>query len=109
MLYHGVRRTASGSIYRLGLALLDREKPDRCILRGDEWIFGPEELYEREGDVPNVTFPCGTTLAPDGDTLRMYYGAADTCMGLATASLRELLAWLDKHGSVPRYFVRSAS
>ena len=53
MLYHGVRRTASGSIYRLGLALLDREKPERVILRGDEWIFGPEERYEREGDVPN--------------------------------------------------------
>lgn len=101
MLYHGVRRTASGSIYRLGLALLDLEHPERCLLRGDSWLFGPEEPYERDGDVPNVAFPCGTTLADDGDTLRMYYGGADTCMAMATASVRGLLRWLDEHGSAP--------
>jgi predicted GH43/DUF377 family glycosyl hydrolase len=97
MLYHGVRRTASGSIYRLGVALMDLDHPERCILRGDSWIFGPEEHYEREGDVPNVTFPCGVTLAKDGDTLRMYYGAADTCIALATGSLKHILGWLDTH------------
>lgn len=101
MLYHGVRRTASGSIYRLGLALLDLEHPERCLLRGDSWLFGPEEPYERDGDVPNVAFPCGTTLADDGDTLRMYYGGADTCMAMATGSVRGLLRWLDEHGSAP--------
>lgn len=98
MLYHGVRQTASGSIYRLGVALLDRGQPDRCLLRGDSWIFGPEAPYEREGDVPNVAFPCGYTLDPDGDTLSLYYGAADTSVALATASVRELLSWLDEHG-----------
>ena len=46
MLYHGVRHNASGALYRLGLALFDLEHPDRCLLRGDEWIFGPEaSLY----------------------------------------------------------------
>jgi predicted GH43/DUF377 family glycosyl hydrolase len=99
MLYHGVRRTASGSIYRLGVALLDLEHPERCLLRGDSWIFGPEERYEREGDVPNVTFPCGITLADDGDTLHLYYGAADTSMALATGSVKALLRWLDEHAS----------
>jgi predicted GH43/DUF377 family glycosyl hydrolase len=99
MIYHGVRRTASGSLYRLGLALLDLEDPERCLLRGDSWIFGPETAYEKNGDVGNVAFPCGTTLADDGDTLRIYYGAADTCIALATASLRELLGWLDDNGS----------
>ena len=98
MLYHGVRQTASGSIYRLGVALLDLERPDRCLLRGDSWIFGPEAPYEREGDVANVAFPCGYTLAPDGDTLHLYYGAADTSVALATASVRQLLGWLDAHG-----------
>ena len=98
MLYHGVRQTASGSIYRLGVALLDLERPDRCLLRGDSWIFGPEAPYEREGDVANVAFPCGYTLAPDGDTLHLYYGAADTSVALATASVRQLLGWLDEHG-----------
>ncbi len=99
MLYHGVRNTASGSLYRIGLALFDRDKPDQCQLRGDEWIFGPEEEYERRGDVDNVTFPCGYTIGPDGDSINVYYGAADTCLALATGSIRELLQWLDQHGS----------
>jgi predicted GH43/DUF377 family glycosyl hydrolase len=98
MLYHGVRQTASGSIYRLGVALLDLHQPDRCLLRGDSWIFGPEAPYEREGDVSNVAFPCGYTLGADGDTLNLYYGAADTSVALATGSIRQLLAWLDEHG-----------
>jgi predicted GH43/DUF377 family glycosyl hydrolase len=100
MLYHGVRHTASGSIYRLGVALVDLAKPEQLLLRGNSWIFGPEAPYERSGDVPNVAFPCGTTLADDGDTLNIYYGAADTSVALATASVRNLLRWLDEHASV---------
>jgi predicted GH43/DUF377 family glycosyl hydrolase len=94
MLYHGVRSTAAGCLYRLGVALLDHDRPDQCLARGDSWIFGPEATYEREGDVDNVTFPCGCTLGEDGDTIRLYYGAADTCVALATGSLRQILAWL---------------
>lgn len=101
LLYHGVRQTASGSIYRLGVALLDLDRPELCILRGDAWIFGPEANYEREGDVANVAFPCGYTLDPDGDTLNVYYGAADTSIALARGSVRELLSWLDEHGTPP--------
>ena len=98
MIYHGVRQTPSGSLYRLGLALFDRETPERCLRRGDMWIFGPEEPYEREGDVGNVVFPCGYTVAPDGDTVNLYYGAADTCMALATGSIRRMLDWLERTG-----------
>jgi predicted GH43/DUF377 family glycosyl hydrolase len=101
MLYHGVRHTASGALYRLGLALFDAVHPDQCLLRGDEWIFGPEAPYECVGDVGHVAFPCGTTLGADGDTLSVYYGAADTSIALATASVGELLRWLDLHGSPP--------
>jgi predicted GH43/DUF377 family glycosyl hydrolase len=99
MLYHGVRATAAGSLYRLGVALFDLENPARLLLRGDEWIFGPETEYETHGDVANVTFPCGTTVGPDGDTLNLYYGAADTCIAMAQGSIREILAWLDEHGN----------
>jgi len=98
LLYHGVRETASGSLYRLGMCLLDLDRPEVCLVRGDTWIFGPEEMYEREGDVDNVVFPCGYTLGTDGDTLNVYYGAADTCIALATASVRALLEWLGRHG-----------
>jgi predicted GH43/DUF377 family glycosyl hydrolase len=99
VIYHGVRNTAAGSIYRLGLALFNLHAPEHCLMRGDEWIFGPQETYEQRGDVDNVVFPCGYTLATDGDTLRIYYGAADTSIGLATASLRAMLEWLEKHKS----------
>ena len=97
MLYHGVRRTASGSLYRVGVALLDREHPERCLQRGAEWIFGPEAPFELHGDVGNVVFPCGTTLGADGDTLFVYYGAADSTIGLAVGSVGELLDWLATH------------
>jgi predicted GH43/DUF377 family glycosyl hydrolase len=98
VIYHGVRTTCAGCIYRLGLALFDLEAPERCLLRGNEWVFGPEEPYELLGDVGNVVFPCGQTVAPDGDTINLYYGAADTSMALATGSLRGILDWLGKHG-----------
>ena len=98
MLYHGVRQTAGGCLYRLGLALFALDEPARCLLRGDSWIFGPEAPYERGGDVSNVTFPCGYTLGADGDTIDLYYGAADTSIALASGSVRQLLRWLDQHG-----------
>jgi predicted GH43/DUF377 family glycosyl hydrolase len=94
VIYHGVRQNAAGSIYRLGIALFDLNTPERCLKRSDEWIFGPEEPYERRGDVDHVIFPCGYTIAPDGDTIHLYYGAADTSIALATGSVRALLEWL---------------
>ncbi|MDR7482905.1 MAG: glycosidase [Armatimonadota bacterium] len=101
MLYHGVRQTASGAIYRLGLALFDRAQPERCLLRSQQWIFGPQAPYERFGDVGNVVFPCGYTLEADGDTLNLYYGGADSCVALAQGSLRAMLDWLERHGVPP--------
>lgn len=94
VIYHGVRQTAAGSLYRLGIALFDLNAPERCLKRSDEWIFGPEAHYEQHGDVGYVVFPCGCTIAPDGDTLSLYYGAADSSIALATGSLRGLLDWL---------------
>ena len=98
VIYHGVKQTAAGSLYRLGLALFDLHTPERCLKRGSEWIFGPEASYEQRGDVDNVVFPCGYTLAPDGDTLQLYYGAADSSIAMATGSVRALLEWLEEHG-----------
>jgi predicted GH43/DUF377 family glycosyl hydrolase len=104
VVYHGVRQTCAGCIYRLGLALFDLEAPEVCLSRGDEWIFGAETDYELVGDVGNVVFPCGHVVQPDGDTLRLYYGAADHCIALATTSINRLLNWLESHGHhyVPR-------
>jgi predicted GH43/DUF377 family glycosyl hydrolase len=94
IIYHGVRMTPAGCLYRLGLALVDLEDPVKLIRRGDEWIFGPGEPYERVGDVGDVVFPCGVIVEADKETVRLYYGAADTSIALATGKLSELLDWL---------------
>jgi predicted GH43/DUF377 family glycosyl hydrolase len=96
LLYHGVRNTAGGCLYRLGLALLDLEDPSKVLRRSDEWIFAPETPYERQGDVGGVVFPCGWILDKPSGVIRLYYGGADTCLALATARLDDLLAYLEQ-------------
>ena len=89
ILYHGVKHTCFGSIYRQGLALLDLEDPTKVISRTQEWVFSPQELWERTGDVGNVVFSCGWTLS--GDEVRLYYAGADSCMAVAVAPLSDVL------------------
>lgn len=91
IIYHGVRMTASGSLYRVGLALLDLDEPWKIRKRCDQWVFGPQEAYERVGDVPGVTFPTGVVYDSETDELIMYYGAADSSVCLATAKLQDLV------------------
>jgi predicted GH43/DUF377 family glycosyl hydrolase len=99
MLYHGVRTHAAGSTYRLSLALFDLGDPSKCLIRAQTWMFAPEESYEIIGDVGYAVFPCGYTVAPDGDTINFYYGGADSCICLATGSIQQMLNWLDKDGT----------
>jgi predicted GH43/DUF377 family glycosyl hydrolase len=94
IMYHGVRTTAGGCLYRLGLALLDLDDPRRVLRRSDEWVFAPETPYERQGDVNGVVFPCGWILDKPMDVIRLYYGGADTCLALATAQLSDVLDYL---------------
>ena len=91
-MYHGVHNTGDGPIYRVGFALLDLEDPTIILRRCDEWTFGPVERYEREGDVDKVIFPCGWVVDAERDEILLYYGAADTTIGLATARLSEVMA-----------------
>ncbi len=99
IIYHGVRHTASGALYRMGLALLDLDDPRIVVARGDDWVFGPSADYEVMGDVPNVVFSCGTVVDPVSGQMQMYYGAADTSIGLATANVSDLLDWLRSRGT----------
>jgi beta-1,4-mannooligosaccharide/beta-1,4-mannosyl-N-acetylglucosamine phosphorylase len=94
IVYHGVRETPAGALYRMGLALLDIDDPRRVLRRSDEWVVGPQAIYEVTGDIPNVVFPCGAVLDDEAGELRLYYGAADTCVGLLTAKMSEVLDWL---------------
>lgn len=92
IVYHGVRDTVSGALYRVGIALADLAEPTRVTHRLPGWIFGPYADYERAGDVPNAVFPCGLTQDEPTGELRLYYGAADTSIALATARLDDVLA-----------------
>lgn len=91
IIYHGVRDSASGRLYRVGLALLDLDEPWKVIGRTNGWVFGPSQDYEFLGDVPGVVFPNGVIVDKDQDQIRLYYGAADSRIGVATASLTEVL------------------
>ena len=89
-IYHGVKRTPNGSIYRLGTALFDLKDPSRLLARCEAPILSPKEHYERIGDVPNVIFGCGIILEETGE-IKIYYGAADTCICVGLTSLHDLL------------------
>lgn len=90
MIYHGVQQLAPENfVYRGGIVLLDLEDPSKVIYRSEEPILEPVEDYEICGDSPNVVFPTG--LVEKEGVLYLYYGAADTTVCLATASLEELL------------------
>ncbi|MDD5680191.1 MAG: glycoside hydrolase family 130 protein [Candidatus Omnitrophica bacterium] len=89
MIYHGVCEW--GSIYSLGCALLDLENPAKIIGMAPGYILTPEEPYEISGRVSNVVFSAGAVVDEKTGELKIYYGAADTCIGLATAPLMELV------------------
>jgi beta-1,2-mannobiose phosphorylase / 1,2-beta-oligomannan phosphorylase len=91
LIYHGVKETVAGCIYRVGLAMLDLTEPTRVLSRLPDWVFGPTASYERQGDVPNAVFPCGLVPDESSDVVRLYYGAADTSICLATANLDDLV------------------
>ena len=92
VLIHGVERhPCAGNSYRLGAIMLDIEDPTQVIGRTEDWILAPAEPYEVIGNVHHVVFICGCIPDYDEDRLRVYYGAADTCIGLATCKLSELI------------------
>jgi len=84
LIYHGVDKKLW---YRLGAALLDLDDPTRVIARQPEWILQPEADWEIVGDVNNVVFTCGAVLLDR--ELWVYYGAADTVIGLAKGNLND--------------------
>jgi beta-1,4-mannooligosaccharide/beta-1,4-mannosyl-N-acetylglucosamine phosphorylase len=99
-IYHGIaEHFGASSIYQSGVMLLDLDNPTKVISRGRFNILEPRELYELTGQVPNVVFPSGAIVegvdpsefAKRSSEVKIYYGAADTCVGLATATIDELI------------------
>ncbi len=89
-IYHGVKMTSAGPIYRIGTAMLDRDNPARLLGRCLSPVLSPREEYERVGDVGNVVFACGAIVEDDGE-VKVYYGAADTAICVAICTLDELV------------------
>ena len=91
VVYHGVKQMVATSIYRVGLVLLDLDDPSRVLRRTTSWVLGPDAPYERVGDVPNVVFPTGLVHDTATDELRLYYGAADSTVAMASANRSAVL------------------
>jgi len=99
-IYHGVDYERC---YRLGVLFMPLDDPGRVIYQSPNAILEPELDFEvgggADGDfwVPRVVFTCGAVpaedkevIGPDDDIL-VYYGAADTAIGVARGKLRELV------------------
>jgi predicted GH43/DUF377 family glycosyl hydrolase len=91
-IYHGATLEHR---YCLGAFLLDLSDPSKVIARTDEPIMEPLEHYETSGFFGHVVFTNGHVVEPDGDTITMYYGAADEFVCGAHFSIKEILAALD--------------
>lgn len=91
MLYHGIK---DSGYYCVGATLLDAKNPEKVIARTNAAIFEPETDYELKGQVGNVVFPCGAVIRKG--TIYIYYGGADSVVGIATmklATLMKMLKW----------------
>jgi beta-1,4-mannooligosaccharide/beta-1,4-mannosyl-N-acetylglucosamine phosphorylase len=98
--YHGVAtHFGSANIYQAGVSLLDLADPSKLLGRSRGNVLEPRETYELAGQVPNVVFPSGMIVeevdgegfAPEASPVKIYYGAADTAVGLAVTTVGELL------------------
>ena len=92
LIYHGVEHTDQGFVYSACAALLDLNNPVKVIARLPYALFSPQYEWELIGEVNNVVFPTGTSLF--GNTLFIYYGAADTVIACASVNFTGLVAEL---------------
>ena len=97
VIYHGVITTCNGFVYRMGSALVDLDEPWKVKHRSKNFILTPNELYECVGDVPNVVFPCAALADADTGKIAIYYGCADTVIGLAFTTVDELVSYTREH------------
>ncbi len=97
LFYHGVNGTCNGFVYSIGAAILDKDNPAKVLYRTKDYLMTPEEQYEVSGFVPNVTFPCATLHDEETGRIAIYYGAADTCLGIAYTTIHELVNYIKEN------------
>ncbi|AUS29142.1 glycoside hydrolase family 130 protein [Paenibacillus polymyxa] len=94
MFYHGVTGTCNGLVYSMGVAVLDLDDPSKVKYRSSNFVLTPEEWYEERGFVPNVVFPCATLHDADTGRIAIYYGAADTYVGIAYTTVSDIIKYV---------------
>lgn len=94
--YHGVTKTCNGFIYRMGVLMLDLDEPWKVKYRPKSYFLSPTEPYERVGDSGNTIFVCAALLDEKSGEIRLYYGAADSCIGLATCQIEDAIDFCRK-------------
>ncbi len=92
--YHGVVQTCCGYVYSIGAALLDLDEPWRVIARGKRYLLTPEAPYETAGYVPNVAFPVAAVTDAGTGRVAIYYGCADTAVGLCFGQVDEIVDFI---------------
>lgn len=97
LIYHGVLLSCNGYVYSAGVALLDRDEPWKVKYRAKPYILAPTQIYEQVGDVQNVVFPCAALCDGDTGRIAIYYGCADTVVGMAFTTVDELLDFVKKN------------
>lgn len=97
LIYHGVRGLCNGFIYSMGAALLDLDNPSKVIARCRHFLLNPEELYETTGETTNVVFPCSCLVNNETGKMAIYYGAADSCLGLCFSTVDRMLDYIKKY------------
>jgi beta-1,4-mannooligosaccharide/beta-1,4-mannosyl-N-acetylglucosamine phosphorylase len=97
LFYHGVSTTCNGFVYSFGAALLDIDQPSKVLYRSRDYFITPEKPYETTGFVPNVCFPCATLQDAATGRIAVYYGCADTYVGVAYGKVDEIVDYLKKH------------
>jgi len=96
LFYHGVITSCNGFRYSMGAAILDEHQPEKVKYRTRSYLLAPTETYEQVGDVPNVVFPCAALHSIDQDKVVIYYGAADTVIGIAFGHISEIIDFIKK-------------
>ena len=97
LFYHGVTGTCNGYVYSIGGAILDRDEPSRVLHRRSTFLLTPETDYEERGFVPNVCFPCATLQDAATGRIALYYGCADSYVGLAFTTADEVVDYIKAH------------
>jgi predicted GH43/DUF377 family glycosyl hydrolase len=98
LLYHAASRKTQPLTYYVSAALLDLNDPSKVLARRKVPILEPEMPYELYGQVNNVVFPCGAAIM--GEDLFVYYGGADSVIGIATMKVDDLLISLLTWGEI---------